>query len=627
MNKNVDKNNNIKLNNKTSIIQLIPIVFIIAIVPLLVRGKVINLDGLRYVFWTGQHIQFDVFTYWKAAALIVSFALMLLIYIFNLKKKNIVFNLEKHYAIPLAVMAATFILSTLFAIDKTTAVYGFPDMLQGIFVLGAYIFTVMYVGTVVGTEKSVKIILKSFAILIIIEGILGVGQYFGHDFFKTSIGQNLIVPNSITLDGGLNFTFGAKTIYATMFNTNFVGSFAVLAIPVMFSMIICSKKWLDRVTYAVALVAAIFVGFGSNSRAGYLGLMVAFIVAIILMRKQLLKKWKYSVIILALGMLCLFTLNKVSDGKLINRIKTLNVFSEEVTSRFGYKDAFYLESVETEGTSLTIKSNKETIKVVYSQVDNEAKMRVCDADGNTLDMTKSTDDYYNIMIDGNKSNFLIKPVSDYLGFDLKTVEGSVLNFMMTDEVNLLTSTGALLSVKNYEYNEFLNERGRMASGRGYIWSRSLPLMKEYLIYGAGPDNYSYAFPQGDIVGKINLWGAGNDIVVDKPHNMYIQMAINTGVLSVLAFLALIAMYAVSVVKTIWKSKFTYYIDKIDAAILISIMGYLAAGMFNDQINSVAPIFYVLLGLGIAVNRICQVENRRQEYMNKKHNSILSSNDK
>ena len=31
------------------------------------------------------------------------------------------------------------------------------------------------------------------------------------------------------------------------------------------------------------------------------------------------------------------------------------------------------------------------------------------------------------------------------------------------------------------------------------------------------------------------------------------------------------------------------------------MGYLAASMFNDHIVSVAPLFWIILGIGISIN--------------------------
>ena len=40
-----------------------------------------------------------------------------------------------------------------------------------------------------------------------------------------------------------------------------------------------------------------------------------------------------------------------------------------------------------------------------------------------------------------------------------------------------------------------------------------------------------------------------------------------------------------------------------------VTGYLIAGFFNDQIMSVAPLFYGMLALGIAINRLIKLDKK------------------
>ena len=42
---------------------------------------------------------------------------------------------------------------------------------------------------------------------------------------------------------------------------------------------------------------------------------------------------------------------------------------------------------------------------------------------------------------------------------------------------------------------------RLGSGRGYIWSRSIPLIKQAGFMGLGADTYPEYFPQNDFKGK------------------------------------------------------------------------------------------------------------------------------
>ena len=68
---------------------------------------------------------------------------------------------------------------------------------------------------------------------------------------------------------------------------------------------------------------------------------------------------------------------------------------------------------------------------------------------------------------------------------------------------------------------------RFATGRGYIWSRTLPIVLEKPLLGYGGDTFALYFPQNDLLGKANTYNTFN-MYVDKPHNMYLQMVVNFG---------------------------------------------------------------------------------------------------
>ncbi|HBM75914.1 MAG TPA: O-antigen ligase domain-containing protein, partial [Clostridiaceae bacterium] len=60
-------------------------------------------------------------------------------------------------------------------------------------------------------------------------------------------------------------------------------------------------------------------------------------------------------------------------------------------------------------------------------------------------------------------------------------------------------------------------------------------------------------------------------------------------------------YFVSSVKAYFNNKFENFYSIAGLAIFTAICGYLGAGFFNDSVVSVAPVFWVLLGLGTAIN--------------------------
>ena len=72
---------------------------------------------------------------------------------------------------------------------------------------------------------------------------------------------------------------------------------------------------------------------------------------------------------------------------------------------------------------------------------------------------------------------------------------------------------------------------RSLSGRGYIWGRTIPLLKKSLLWGSGPDTFTVKFPQTDYVMKVNTGLNMYQQLPTKAHSMYLQSALQTGILS------------------------------------------------------------------------------------------------
>jgi hypothetical protein len=138
-----------------------------------------------------------------------------------------------------------------------------------------------------------------------------------------------------------------------------------------------------------------------------------------------------------------------------------------------------------------------------------------------------------------------------------------------------------------------------ASKRGYIWSRTIPLLIDHLVLGSGADTYAIEFPQQDYVYLRNVGFA--DMVLTKPHSMYLQMGIQTGVLSLLCFLIFYGIYFISSIRLYISGKYESYFAKAGIAIFIGTIGYMIVGISNDSSIAVAPIFWALIGIGIACN--------------------------
>lgn len=585
-------------NKRLSVFYFLPLLLIVGFVPLIVHAKYVDLTGTtQLLYWTGQQQYLDFFSYWKSQWVIVLTAITLIFYIILYIQKNLPYKNLKQYYIPLGIYAICVIISTIFAIDTQTALWGFVDMYQGMFVLLSYVLITFLIINFVNNERDVNLFVNAFIFLMIVEGVIGIGQYFGFDFFQTKIGNDLILPNNLAVEN-LSFSFEPKTIYGTLFNTNFVGSFATLMLPLSVAFLLGAKVKKQKIVSGVATILMIFVWIGCSSRAGYLGVVVAVVFALWLVRKVIKKYWVVFVGLCLVMVLVLSGFNKASDGMIFARLKAFNVKVQIDNIKRINEEGIQIEDVILDKDAFSIKTNRETLNF---KVDGE-RLYFLDENFNELEIiTKGN----NITINDSKySGYKISIPPNYPGVSVakRTSWGWVrLNLYLADNgIKFLSSGGRISEPIIAEKFEQLNGLERFMSGRGYIWSRTIPMFKTYLIKGSGADNYPMAFPQDDFVGKLQASMSAN-LVVDKPHNMYMQIGMNSGVISLISLIILWGIYIINCLKLYSKITFDSLDKFIGASCFLSIVGYLAAAMFNDHIISVAPLFWIILGLGISIN--------------------------
>ena len=89
--------------------------------------------------------------------------------------------------------------------------------------------------------------------------------------------------------------------------------------------------------------------------------------------------------------------------------------------------------------------------------------------------------------------------------------------------------------------QFIRKYGTAGSGRGYIWTRSLQMVSQTIFLGHGPDTFALFFPNYD---PYKVFYSQPQTLIDKPHNMYLQIWLNLGGLAALAFLAMAGLHAI-----------------------------------------------------------------------------------
>lgn len=130
------------------------------------------------------------------------------------------------------------------------------------------------------------------------------------------------------------------------------------------------------------------------------------------------------------------------------------------------------------------------------------------------------------------------------------------------------------------------------SSRLYIWKQSLPLIPTYFWFGSGPDTFAEVFP--DRPEEKKKYFHRENIIVDKAHNEFLQIAVTMGVPALLLYLLFIGKVLKDGYKAIqYKSLKQPYII---LSIIGALIGYLTQSLFNISVISVAPFFWLLLGI-------------------------------
>ena len=128
------------------------------------------------------------------------------------------------------------------------------------------------------------------------------------------------------------------------------------------------------------------------------------------------------------------------------------------------------------------------------------------------------------------------------------------------------------------------------SGRVYIWTYMLDLVKERPLFGYGLDSLMYNFQHYNIDARANL--ETESVIVDKPHNMYMGILYGTGIIGFIAFIVLIFTITWASLKQVFKKQ-----DNVVATVLaVGVLAFLFQGIFNDTLPGIGGVMWVLVGM-------------------------------
>ncbi len=602
---------------------MVPLILVLGIIPLIVHMQLVPISAEVQPFWKENYAT-DFFSYYKSRLLILTSIYMICAFAYYKSQglKDTIFKDKSMYIYfgATAVFALFAILSTLLAQYKNVAIWGAPERCEGIGMILIYVLIMLYALWAYLHKPEFRYILLPLGVLTAITTFLGVFQFFGHDLFTTEFGQVFIIPAMYRAQGTLQLLFERGKIYGTMYHYNYMGSFGAMMVPLFLVLTLLLKERKAKLFCGIMTTLSLFLLLGSTSRAGIIGLALAALCFLIFFGKKLVQHAKYTIVCVAALLVLVLGVNIVTGGLALARIPSLlnDMKAIVASSDVDYHDEIPIRNIDLQtnsttftfqdGTTLEIQKNAQGVPVFIT---SDGKRTVAPAENATVYPGNQKLELQYAEKDGKKTPFL----GLYVGKNIEFILG-----LFDDEFSFVDSRMNRIEYVEAPYIGFEGKE-KLGSARGYIWSRSLPMLFDHLIIGTGPDTYFAEFPQGDYLAKLYAYDTAQ-MLVDKPHNLYLQIGIQQGGIALLAFLAMIGAYLVESFRLYALRKDYTTQEAVGAALALAIIGYLGAGFFNDSIVSVAPIFWALLGVGIASNYINRKQRNAESSTNKTEGEIV-----
>ncbi len=509
-------------------IKFIPVILFAGISPLVLHFKQTKYPNLAEQKWLPSGFMVnDIFNYYKAQTLLIAGGLALVFLI-----GYIVLNgLKKHKVyIPLGLFALFIVLSAFLSTYPDVAWNGYPEKMQGTYMWLTYIIMIVYVSQII-ESKSDKIrlirILQFSGVFIV--GI-GFFQAIGLDFFKTDLGARFLLGSKIYNQYSadvVSFKFEKYMAYSTLYNPNFVGSYVSMFVPFSVFGYITEENKILKNLWPLMAVGSIVMLIGSRSRAGFIGTGVAIVTLILWWLLKERKNAKRAVLIVlgvaAVGFIADIGTGQTFSSHLLSSFKTIQIDKS-------------VDSIDMDGNRIEIVlEGGKVIRAEYAVEGEDVHAEFRDSEGISYSVLADQAGYYHM--DGIENVRFTFGKVENINFITFDIDGVRWDFASTsDGVKFINPMGRLSDIVTTKSDAW-DGLETLGSNRGYIWSRTLPLSKQSLFVGTGPDTFALEFPQTDYVNKENLYQS-RSIVVDKAHNGYLAMALEMGWAAVVFFIGM-----------------------------------------------------------------------------------------
>lgn len=584
-------------------IEAIVVLTVMCVLPWISRLKIMQYDEV-----TAQYFQntdgsaADFFLYGKAVVVVCLGIFILCMLIGeNIFPDNIMRDTPirsckyRIYLICVMLYSGMVVLSAVLSKYLETVKKGSPSECESVFVLIAYML--LFLGGMNWfCYESVCRLLKRFLLgLIAVTIILNCVEFFYRPLFEISWFQALLAPAQYQdMIRSMKVAEFTDMVALTFYNPNYYGGFCLLLFPFALQYCLDTQIKNQKLVWGIAAMGILFCILSSKSSTSfYLG-FVEIAGMILLKRKSVKEWWKQFVVWIAAIIVFFCIANQIAAGKIakVGSEVAINKLPQEQEELGG--EIFRLKD---------IKMNKNVLQLIGTEHTLQIEVH-----GNQLQFT---DEFGTELSAVPEENILWLQSDRFSMISMYLNQGNqlVIDLGYNGTIEFYVSDGQFYGVgqNGTKITQVSKSERRgvqfyhLFTGRGYAWVNTVPLLKKTVFLGHGTGTFPFYFQQNDYVGLLNTHGSIK-YVIDKPHSMYLQTAVENGCVALVSMLVLFGMIFFSFLKCekeiaqAGSNKRTACMAQTAQASFIAAGTFMIYGIANDSMVTVNPIFWLVLGI-------------------------------
>lgn len=474
------------------------------------------------------------------------------------------------------------LLSSLLSEHRSETWLGIYMLYEGYFALVGYAVIFAAAWYWIDREEVVQFVKNCLTGLAIVIGVLALLERTGICYYNNYLVQLLgNLGGSVGVGDAVVLTFG---------NADYMGMFCAMLLPLMVSMISCeasTKRMLVQITAAVLLGAALLLTKVMNAILLGFGMTL-----ILLMVWAFHTNWKRT----AKLSICGVTIAAVIAGGCgFIGTRSGDTLSEKLRHTMigmEQEDTFQLLSIDLDGNTVILE-NADTVFTA------EASEEILSADNltfrynGTIVEPQVHEEGLCSFSEPALEHCQVQILTDRLQFQLGYAT-PVETVRESDGWHVISIGGDILKdVPQVSDSKALQMCYPYLNGRVFVWANTISALKDCWLVGHGAATTIFYLNQEDLPALLNIFGTY--VLYNKPHSWYLQIAQDTGILSLIMILGMLVLFAVCGFRKSFSKRSEW--NAFRTGLFFSVLTYCLTAMLNDSLVYHAPMFWFLLGMG------------------------------